>query len=396
MSPGPAAEVASIGRAAGRAAGGVAMIVLVAGWVLNLTAPGAVGLTFGDQVAPFSMLLFALVGTLLASRRSRNPFGWVLIAFAGTFGVGGVADGLLRRDAPPAVLDVAAWAAAWTWVPAITILAVGLLLFPDGRLPSRRWRVVLAIQSAALGGTLLLASALWSHRGAGLVGVDDQWPGVAGTIGNLLLPLILVGFVGSLASLLVRYRTAGTIVRLQLKWLLLAVLLLALALTLAAVSDALGIATDHAQDVLGVVGLFFLPVAIGIAVLRYRLFEIDRIISRTLTYALVTAVLIGVYVGAVVGVGALLPAARDSDLPVALSTLVVAGLFQPVRRRVQTTVDRRFDRVRYDATRTAEAFAQRLRNEVDLGEVSRDLARTVRHAVAPASISLWLPQEGTR
>ncbi|MBW3664483.1 MAG: hypothetical protein KY469_15390 [Actinobacteria bacterium] len=372
----------------------LALAMLATGAFLQLTAPAhaTAELTVGDRVAPLTMLMFAAVGGVLVWRRPEHPFGWVMVVFAALQGLNGTTSALVQRHTPPAsiVVDVASWVQSWIWIPALSLLALGILLFPDGRLPSRRWRHVLRVELVGLVGVVVLAVALWPHRGPDLVELGDAWPGFAGRVGKTaVLPLVFSGFVASLVSLFIRYRNAAVIVRLQLKWLMLAVTLLGVALISAALADVLGFGGQWWQDLFGVAGLFFLPVAIGIAVLRYRLLEIERILSRTVSYLLLTGVLLGVYASGVLGVGTLLPG-ESSDLLVAGSTLAVAALFRPLRSRIQSIVDRRFNRARYDASRTVDAFGARLRDEIDLSTLARDLRDVAASALEPRAISVWL------
>lgn len=369
------------------------MTLLVVGSFLRFAGPeqGTGGLTHGDRLA---LVLFALVGSLLSVRRFELAIGWLMLAFALVMTLGDTTSVIADWDgAGTTAVDVAAWTGSWSWVAAVVILAIMLTLFPDGHLPSRRWRHVFRLQLVCLFLCGALAAVLWPHRGPELALLDDNWPGAAGTIGAVLLPLVSIGFYAGLVSLVVRYRAGTTVVRYQLKWLILAVGLLVLALALAAVSDLVGFDDTWWQDVLGVAGLVFVPVAIGLAILRYRLFEIDRILSRTVSYALLTGALVGVYALGVLGVGTLIPGER-SDLLVAGSTLAAAALVRPLRSRIQSGVDRRFNRARYDAAKTLEGFSSRLRDEIEVESIQHDLGGLVGTIFQARTVVTWTPSGG--
>lgn len=365
----------------------------VAGSVLMLTAPvGVLDVGLDDLATAGTLTLFAIVGGVLTWRRPDHVFGWIMVGFATLLGLGGVATEVVRgpRLPPATVVDVASWLQSWIWLAGIVLLGIGLLLFPDGVLPSRRWRYLLRFDLLAMAGVVALAVALWPERGPGLVVVEDDWPGLAGDIGGVLLPVVFGGFVAALVSLVVRYRAASAVVRLQLTWLLLAVGLLAIDLVLAAVADQLGFGDRWWHELFGVAGLFFLPVAIGLAVLRYRLFDLDRIVGRTVSYVVLTATLLAVYTLGVLGIGSVLLRDGSNDLVVAGSTLAVAVLFGPSRRRIQHAVDRRFNRDRYDAARTIEAFGAQLRDDLDVATLRTALCRTATETVQPGHVWVWL------
>lgn len=370
-------------------AGGVLVLLAVGLWMqLNATPEAATSLTIGDRTAPMTLALFAVVAGIVTARRPDLVVGWLLLGFVGLMALTGAATGVAQRPgAAVASTALAAWIQSWAWLPAITLLAIALLHFPDGRLPSPRWRVVLAVDALALGIAAVLAAALWPHRGPELLDPDRPWPGATATIGGIALALVLFAFVTALSSLLLRWRTAATLVRLQLKWLLAAVACLVAALVLSAVLELLGYGDVWLQDLFGISGLLLLPLAIGAAVLRYRLFEIDRIISRTVGWLIVTALLAGGYVAGVLGLGAFAPD-RGGDLVVAVSTLGVAALFQPLRRLVQEAVDQRFNRARYDATRAAADFGRALRDEVRAEAVVASLSDVVRRTLAPSAVQV--------
>ncbi|RZU30801.1 hypothetical protein [Blastococcus saxobsidens] len=333
----------------------------------------------------------SLVGALLAARMPGNPYGWVWLAGALLLGVVGICTQLRRVD------DVPYWAVvlvednAFRTVIALIILI--FLLFPTGRLPSRRWRwlplttilfLLVTGGAAAFGPSRRdpVATTPWAITGE----AGERWADVAevGFVGLFLLE------VAAVISLGVRFRRAGPLVRQQLKWFLLAAAIVGATILADAVDLRMG---DGLWPYLNASSSVLIPIAVGIAVLRYRLFEIDRLISRTVSYAVLVAGLFAVY-GLVVAVllPRLGPLARASDLVVAAVTLAVAAVFGPVHRQVRDVVDRRFDRARYDASRAVEAFAARLRDQVDLGEVTTGLRQTVAATVAPTVVAVWLTE----
>jgi len=285
------------------------------------------------------------------------------------------------------------------------LAALALLLFPDGRLPSRRWRPMLwaylALGLFWLGGAYAIsAGAIISHHvsidSAGDLAVLDNPAGSDawwGGIQAIFFPAVAVCWLVWLTGQVLRYRHASGERRLQMKWLLSgATLFVVAAIALVSAGSASG--WWQTVVVLATIGSFALPVSLGFGILKFRLYDIDRIISRTVAYAVVTGLLVGLYAGLVLLATQVLrfhgPAA------VALSTLVAAALFNPLRRRVQRTVDRRFNRARYDAERTVAAFAARLQDHVELGEVRADLLDVVNAALEPAHLSVWTTPAGPR
>ncbi len=343
-------------------------------------------------------LVAATVGAVLAGRRPRHPVGWLLLALGLAVTASGVVDGYARYGllARPGALPAARWAAVYS--PATLYLGfvcVGfvLLLTPSGSLPSPRWRWWARVAAAAP-----LALLLALTVGPGLViapygSVVDPVtvPALAGTVTAAIAVAFAIA-AGGLAvgawSLVVRFRRSRGTERQQLRWVALAA---AVTLPLAAVV-LVGVALDATAVVLVVVAagvcLAVLPLAIGAAILRYRLYDLDRIVSRTLAYGLLTVLLGGGYAALVLGLGQLL--GQDSPLVVAGATLAVAAAFQPARRRVQAMVDRRFDRRRYDAARTVQAFSARLRQQVDLDTLTAELLAVIDQTMQPTQASLWL------
>jgi hypothetical protein len=364
--------------------------------------PGVEPVTADATIFSVGLLGIVAVGTLVAGRHPANPIGWLLCAFGLVQVVAPLCYlyaivGFGARAQPLPGAAVAAWVSAWIWIPAIGVLGLALLLFPSGRLPSARWRSAAWAAIAGMGASLALGAALWPQRGPGLLTIGDQFPGVAGIFGNIALALTFGSFVAGAVSLIVRFLGSQGEERLQLKWLMLATGVAATGLIGFALADA-GMEDDPLLvDLLSTFGILAIPVAMGIAIFKYRLYEIDRLISRTLSYALLTGVLVAVYAGSVLLLGPLLrPVAGSNDLAVAGSTLAVAALFAPARRRIQSFVDRRFNRGRYDAARMVEAFSARLRDQVDLDTLRLDLTATVRETLQPTHVSLWLREGGAR
>ncbi len=373
-------------------------------WVALATTAAAFGLGSGDA---FDVLLspalgvFAGVGALVAARRPRNPIGWLLEATALAFAFTVATEAYVKaNDDPPAVI---LWLDGWTFIVWIALACVWIpLLFPDGRLPSRGWRWV------AWGGTAAfslatLSTAFGNQKLESAAGHDVAnpyaLPGVAGDalaeIAALAGVLYLLPVAGAVAGLVVRARRSRGVERQQLKWFAFAGALMLVALLLSAVSlldeprlgPTLGTVAWAAFLLLFAFGL---PLAIGIAMLRHRLYDIDVVINRTLVYGALTATLGATYLSLVLLIGLTL---GTSNLAIAISTLAVAALFRPARTRIQTAVDHRFYRRRYDATRTLEAFGGRLRDEVDLDALQRELRGVVAETVQPAHVSLWLRRD---
>jgi hypothetical protein len=344
------------------------------------------------------LLAFATVGALIASRRARNPIGWILLGSAMSYAVGGLTEvpaGSLP-GVPQALQD---WLGTWVWGVGVSLAGTFLLLlFPGGELPSRRWRPV-----AWAAGVGLVAFVLGQAFAPELAESHTRNPvGIGGVVGQVFellqegIILVVGATLASIASLVMRFRRAADEERHQLKWLTYAAGLVALAsvgASLVNVFSEPSDASDNIQNTLVTGALACVPIAIGIAILRYRLYDIDRIINRTLVYGVLTAMLGAVYAGVAVGLGTVV---GESSLVVAASTLLVAALFRPARRWVQGLIDRRFYRQKYDAARTVEAFTARLREEVDLDSLTGDLVGVVRNTMQPAHASLWLRSSGAR
>ena len=369
----------------------------------NIGAPGVSPLGFNGVGGIVLAITYPIVGWLVASRQRRNPIGWVFLVVGLSGAVTGISAqyaifGLVTRPGSLPLADVLAWVGVWSWVPGFLLLFVVLLLFPDGRPPSRRWWAVLWF-TGAVGALLLVPTAIaaWGYRGPALL--RDIPPDLSrdpliaafvaiSTVASLLM--VVVG-VASITSLIVRFRRSAPVARQQIKWVAAAGL----------IQVGLLVATNFVTlpapfDVLAAILVVpLVPIAIGIAILRYRLYDIDRIISRTVSYGAVTGILALVFVGTIlVSQTVLASFFSGNSVAVAASTLVVAALFQPLRRRVQSVVDRRFNRSRYDAERTVAAFSVRLRDEVDLADVDAAIRAVVSQTVAPAAVGLWMRQRG--
>lgn len=375
-----------------------AAFVLLMLWVVWNVWQGA-----GDPDELFLVLVsgFVVVGALVATRRPDNLVGWLLLAIALTFAFQGFGEVYVTGGSRPGYVAVA-WFAAWSWYVWMVLAAIFLpLVFPTGRLLSRRWRPVgwLAVAALALSvigaafkpGDLDLTEPV--RNPLGVAGRAVDLVAVAGRTGDVL---VAAAFVLAAASLVLRFRRADGVERQQLKWFALVGLLTVGGLVLAMVAVLF---PGGWRNPVGAVGWFtFLfscligvPAATGIAILRHRLYDIDVVIKRTLVYGSLSAMLVATYLVLVLVLRlAVDPLAGDSQLAVAASTLAVAALFRPLSSRIQAVVDRRFYRERYDAARTLETFAARLRDELDLETLDTDLRLVVRDTMAPTRVSLWL------
>jgi hypothetical protein len=340
----------------------------------------------------------ATVGAVVASRQPRHPVGWLLLTFGvlgnASFVIGGYTDyGLLARPGTlPAARLVAAYFPADAAV-AFACLGFILLLTPTGSLPSAGWRWW-AILTAATPITLLVAIPLVldpADRPYQMPTSPFDLQGLSGTllvVYQVALAVILLAVAVAAASLVVRFRRASGTERQQLRWVALAAAVIALLFVVIVAAVAIGAPALPDPGLVGTTCLVVLTLGIGAATLRYRLYDLDRIISRTLAYGLLTVLLGLGYAGIVLGLGGLVR--RDSSLVVAAATLAMAAAFQPARRRIQVGVDRRFNRRRYDATQTITAFGDRLRQQVDLDTLSVELLRVIEETMQPTRASLWL------
>jgi hypothetical protein len=336
----------------------------------------------------------ATVGAVLASRRPRHPVGWLLLTLGAALAVSGAATGYASYGllARPGALPAAAVAAHYHGISALLVaasLGFVLLLTPTGRLPSPRWRwwarVAVAAPALAVVSTVPLPFEDPYGSAANPVAVAALADPLR-TVNNLTWAVTALGIPVGAASLVVRFRRARGTERQQLRWVAFAAALTALTalVLLALVSTADPVVLGWATGIC----VMLLPLATGAAILRYRLYDLDRIISRTVAWTLLTVLLGLGYAGVVLGLGRLLP--QGSSLGVAAATLAVAAAFQPARRRIQRLVDRRFNRRRHDAARTLEAFAARLRDQLDLTTLRGELLAVVTDTMQPTQASLWL------
>jgi hypothetical protein len=386
--------------------GGVVLVLLAAVVPLGLLAHASFSSGAGDL---FLVPLFGVVGFVVAWRKPGNPLGWLLLGSVGFLvlsvdaGAYAVADYRLRHGGLPL-----GWVAVLLqpgWAPAIALFGLSVLLFPDGQLPGRRWRWLLGSYLAVAGlwiaGTVVIsAEAIIGHyvrvdSSGNLQALNHPAGSSAwwGSVQSVFFPVLGACLLASVAGLAYTYRHSSGERRLQLKWLLGGA-------AIAAAGALAGVPFSDSPDRvlrvaggIGIVCVLALPLSMGVAILKYRLYDIDRIISRTLGYALVTGLLIGVYAGLVLLATQVLR--FSSPVAVAASTLAAAALFNPVRRRVQHAVDRRFNRARYDADQTVTRFAARLQDAVDLDSVRADLLANVSASLQPAHVSVWL-DEGSR
>ena len=357
---------------------------------------------WAEVVAATAVLAGTAAGLAIILRRPRNRIGWLVLAPSFTLAledmaVPAIVTTHVIRDAPTRLTEVFAVASDSLWLPSFGLGVAGLfLLFPDGRFVGRRSRRV--FQAAIVASLVFMGTTLLADAPLYALDTVDNPLGIPGT-GAWLEPgqglsvlVVFVAVLTGIGSLVIRWRGAVGRQRAQLKWFLSGAALVPVTLLpVSLVDDPTG-TSGSAWGLLPEIAMMAPLVAIAVAILRHNLYGIDRLVSRTLTYSIVIAVLVGVYAALVVGLQAVLaPIAADSDLAVAASTLAVAALFGPVVRRVRRVVDRRFDRSAYDASRISEGFGQRLRDRVDLDQVVDTLQATVDDAVQPRSVSLWLP-----
>jgi len=368
---------------------------------LAIVRPLTLGvLVEGALHALFFVLGFATVGLVLALRRPGNPIGWLYsgagLAWAYTVPVLPWIDQLVRERRPlPLIPQVVAATGDLSWAPAIALgVTLPALLLPNGHLRSRRWRLV--VVTSVTGAALAVLAGALAPGPLEEMGVENPF-GLAGAAGDVAAVLTIVGVLLHWWSLppaavcvVLRFRSSRGVERQQMRWVA-AGLAGTVGLMLVSVPSGLGFAPDWMSSLV-YLAMLCPPVAVGVAVLRYRLYDLDRVVSRTLAYGLLTVLLGLGYAGVVLGLGRLLP--DSSSLAVAAATLAVVAAFAPLRRRVQDLVDRRFNRRRYDAARTVEGFAARLRDQVDLdalhGELLAVVVAVVERTMQPTRASLWL------
>jgi hypothetical protein len=357
-----------------------------------------------DVVLQVGFGAFAVVGSLLVAKRPTNVIGWIMASIALMVAIFHASDiytayVMATRGQPDALAVLGAWIGNWYWYLLLALVVIYLpLLFPDGRLPSRRWLPVAVLPGigvlsivvlGALADTLVVEPVVEGvhYRIENPIGIEGLGDIEGLPVFGVLDGLLLVGIVGAVASVVVRFRRSRGVERQQMKWFVYAAALLLLA-------PVEGLLPEIVSNVLFGVVLIALPTTIGIAILRYRLYDIDIIINRTLVYGSLTAMLVLVYVGGVVSLQyafrALTGQQEQPQLAIVVSTLAIAALFNPLRRRIQAFIDRRFYRRKYDAAKTLEAFSARLRDETDLDALNAELVSVVRETMQPAHVSLWL------
>ncbi len=345
----------------------------------------------------------ATVGAIVASRRPENPVGWLLCLSGVVVGTSSFTSqyaiyALLARPGSLPAGEASAWVAAWM-LPIMSGLQVSyILLFPTGRLPGRRWRWLAWLTVVfVLVGMLTFAFSPGAYQGSlgpiknplGIEGFDIFYQAVLYTMAPLL-------FGTAALSVYVRLRQARGVERQQIKWFAYAAAIYAVSIVLNVINLAIDAPLwfERGSTAIFTVAGMTIPISIGIAILSYRLYDIDRIINRTLVYGSLTVTLVSLYFGGIVLLqrvfDLLTGAGEKSTLAVVASTLVIAALFNPLRRRVQGFVDRRFYRYKYDAAKTLEAFGSRLRDETDLEALSNDLVGVVRGTMQPEHVTLWL------
>jgi hypothetical protein len=352
------------------------------------------------------LLAYGTVGALIASRRPGNAIGWIFcivgLALAISSTASGYADyGLYGEGSYLPVPELAAWLSVWLSILLLFLAPCLLfLLFPDGRPPSRRWRPVVwlvAVAGAGIFFTLAFSPGEldeYAYPGLenplGIGGGVGHFLEVSGSAGNGVVP---VAVLISIVSMISRFRRAGHRERLQLKWVVYTAAIVATSFVVSfMLPAAIPRILQDAVFLLGVAAFAAIPVAAGIAILRHSLYDIDLLINRTLVYGGLTTLLVLVYVAGIVLLQTLLRVltGQESQLAVVASTLAIAALFSPLRRRIQAFVDRRFYRRKYDATKTLDAFGAKLRDETDLDRLGDELVSVVRETMQPARASLWL------
>lgn len=393
-------------------------LAIIALYALLRSAPQVPGslstrLTLMDLLIGVPFLAFPIVGALIASRRPHNPIGWICLAAGFLFLLLGVTEyysvyGVAEPGSVPFPVVMASLG-NWLWVPAVGLFATYLfLLFPDGRLPSRRWRPLAWLSGAVI---VVLSGGFGLAPGP----VTSLPPGIRNPFGleqlpwlsdaaNVGFPLLALCILASVVSLVLRYRRSRGEEREQIKWIAFAASVVGLLFLIGIVIQLIYAPEPPSwTELLDVVTVLSyagvpidagVPIAVGFAVLKYRLYDIDLIINRTLVYGSLTASLALVYFGGVATTQAVFRALtgqqEQPQLAIVISTLVMAALFNPLRRRIQSLIDRRFYRSKYDARKTLDAFSAKLRDETDLEALNNELVEVVRETMQPAHVSLWL------
>jgi len=404
----------------------LSVAMFVAGGVLYVLASSAqspgewvtIG-TVSEMLTFVPYLAFPIIGALVASRRPENPIGWICLASGLLFMLLAVTDsysiyGTASPGSVPFPVAVGTIGNQWLWVPTVGLLGIFLiLLFPDGKFPSKRWRPL-----AWLSGVMIVLLSITEGLAPGPLenqgGVRnpfglEELPWLV-TVSYIVLPLLPLCILASAVSMVLRFRRSRGEVRQQIKWFTFVVSFAGLMFFIVMISQVvivLGSDANLPQTPLWVELLFSLaalgfagvPISIGFAVLKYRLYDIDVVINLTLVYGSLTAALVAIYLGGVATTQAILRALTDQteqpQLAIVVSTLVIAALFNPLRRRIQSFIDRRFYRRKYDARKTIEAFSARLREETDLETLNNELAGVIRETMQPAHVSLWLRPDRT-
>lgn len=383
------------------AIGGLAILLLAGAAALAILSrdlPPVDGEDSWEGRLAYAVLLVPspVVGALIASRKPASWYGWVWLIFGLGGGLLGFASGYVATAVAGAglpgaeyvgLLSVAGWGGLFLTIPFV------LLLFPTGHLPSSRWRHIARLTAGGGVAAVFLGMFIPGEMGTAVI---DNPLGVGGAAGEVIEMIVLVATlvvlvmaIPAAVSLILRYRSAVGVERQQIKW-----------FALAAGLFVAMFASDFFWEFEGVVEalkegipIALLPIAIGAAILRHRLYDVDQIISRTVSYALLTALLVSVYVASVFFLRAVVP--WEGELPVAISTLGVAALFNPLRSRLQRAVDRRFNRFRYDAIATVESFSRTVRSETDLSDVGDLLVYVTSRTMQPTSVGLWLRNPST-
>jgi hypothetical protein len=387
---------------------GLCVAMFLASILLHVLAfssqePTSTGGTLGELMIFVPFLAFPVVGALIASRHPNNPVGWICLA-VGLFWTLIFLGNSTPGSGPYPVTTYALTQA--TWIPPVGLLGIYLiLLFPDGRLPSRRWRPL-----AWLSGVVMVLASLGITFAPGPL---DEYPGVVrnpiglegahwiAAAAVVILPLLPLCMLASALSLVLRYRRSGGEEREQIKWIAFAASVVGLLYLITMISSLIYSGVRGASGTPLWLGLLqqgalasfaAVPISVGFAVLKYRLYDIDIVINRTLVYGSLTVMLAVVYRGGILVLQEAfhILGSQESQLAVVASTLAIAALFNPLRRRVQGLVDRRFYRRKYDARKTLEAFSAKLRDETDLEALNNDLVRVVARTMQPAHVSLWV------
>jgi hypothetical protein len=369
--------------------------------LLNGRTLAEIFMAWGPSILSLATLTvsFSVVGALIASHRPENPIGWIFLAVGFLQGFLSTADqyaiyALLTNPGSLPLGGEASWLGQWIWAPGLGLILVFLpLLFPDGHPPSPRWRPVGWLGGLSIGlAVVSSAILLWPERGPALVTGDENPSHVVQVLVVFVaLPLMLLAGVGAVISLFVRFHRARGDERQQIKWFASAAALTLVWILVFGQSTLRGL-PGVIVDLSALLVVPSIPIATGIAILRYRLYDIDRIINRTLVYGSLTVTLVALYFGGIVVLQRLFVTltGQQSTLAVVASTLLIAALFTPLRRRIQGFIDRRFYRSKYDARKTLEAFSTKLRDETDLEALNGELVGVVRETMQPAHVSLWL------